>query len=420
MSETLAWWAMLQVVGLAALPLCLSLFQRLPDKGYTLSKAFGLLVAGYIFWILVHVGLPNTTRAIWFVLLLVAAASAILLWRRRVDVITFARERWWLILATEALLFITFITAAYLRSYVPDFGGTEKPMDLMFLNAVTRAESFPPIDPWLTGESVSYYYFGYLLVSVMTRLSDTIASVPIGVGYNLGLAMIVALTVTGAFGLIYNLTAPSERRASEGGPGTPARGFNSKPLWRPMIFGLAGALLLAVMGNLEGLLELLAAHDFGSAGFWNWIGIRELGAYNSTSWFPDQFWFWWRATRILDAGAGIHEIPFFSFLLGDLHPHVMSIPFVLLAVGVALTLLRSDEPLDLVVWLERPLWLIGFGLIVGGLAFLNTWDMPTMAFLITLIVVLRNRLNTNRWSWGLALDSIGFLIPLFLVAFLAY
>ncbi|MCI0777258.1 MAG: hypothetical protein J4N95_03675, partial [Chloroflexi bacterium] len=273
----------------------------------------------------------------------------------------------------------------------------------------------------------SYYYFGYLLVSVMTRLSDTIASVPTGVGYNLGLAMIVALTVTGAFGLIYNLIAPSERGLAEGGPGTPEKGFNSKLLWKPMIFGLAGALLLAVMGNLEGLLELLAAHSFeleqeifGSSGFWEWINVPPLAGYDSYSWFPDQFWFWFRATRILDAAAGIHEMPFFSFLLGDLHPHVMSIPFVLLAVGVALTLLHSDEPLDVVVWLERPLWLIGFGLIVGGLAFLNTWDLPTMAFLITLIVVLRNRLNANRWSWGLALDSIGFLIPLFLVAFLAY
>ena len=110
MSETLAWWAMLQVVGLAALPLCLSLFQRLPDKGYTLSKAFGLLLVGYIFWILVHIGLANSGRGIWLVLLLVASASALLLWRRRVDVVSFARERWWLILATEALLFLAFIT----------------------------------------------------------------------------------------------------------------------------------------------------------------------------------------------------------------------------------------------------------------------------------------------------------------------
>ena len=419
MSETLAWWFMMQVVALAALPLCLSLFQRLPDRGYTLSKAFGLLIAGYLFWILVILGLPNSTRIIWFVLLLVAGASAMFVWLRKPDITSFLRERWWLIVATEALLFISFITAAYLRSYVPDFGGTEKPMDLMFLNAVTRAESFPPADPWLAGETVSYYYFGYLLTSVMTRLSDTIAAVPTAVGYNLGLSMIVALTVTGAFGLVYNLAAPREQRAAAVA-GTPAAGFSLKPLWRPMIFGVAGALLLAVMGNLEGLLELFAAHNFGSSSFWSWINVRELSAYDSSRWFPDQFWFWWKATRILDGGAGIHEIPFFSFLLGDLHPHVMSIPFVLLAVGVALTLLRSDGPLDLVVWLERPLWLAAFGVILGGLAFLNTWDMPTMAFVVMLIVVLRNRLNADRWSWGLALDSLGFMIPLFLVAFLAY
>jgi uncharacterized membrane protein len=150
------------------------------------------------------------------------------------------------------------------------------------------------------------------------------------------------------------------------------------------------------------------------------VGIKDLSAYDSTQWFPDQFWFWWKSTRILDAGAGIHEFPFFSFLLGDLHPHVMSIPFVLLAAGVALSLLRSEEPLDLVVWLERPLWLIAFGVILGGLAFLNTWDLPTMAFVVTLMALLRNRLLAERWSWSLALDSAGFLAPLFFVAFLAY
>ncbi|MCH8025284.1 MAG: hypothetical protein IH866_00690 [Chloroflexi bacterium] len=416
MSETLVWWVMVQVVGLAALPLCLILFHRLPDRGYALSKPFALLIAGYIFWILVIVGLPNTTRAIWFALALLAAASAYVAWRRRDELLAFARDHWSLIVATEVLFFLAFITAAYLRSYVPDFGGTEKPMDLMYLNAVTVSDSFPPADPWLAGESVSYYYFGYLLVSLMTRLSGLATSI----GYNLGLAMIVAMTVTAAFGLVYNLAAPRERSAQETGPGIPAAGSSKRTLWRPMLFGLVAALLLAVMGNLVGLLELFAAHNVGSAGFWSWVNIPGLSAYDSGSWFPDQFWFWWRATRVLDFGSGIHEMPFFSFLLGDLHPHVMSIPFVLLAVGVAMAFLRSEGPLDLVVWLERPVTLIAFGLILGGLAFLNTWDMPTMAFVVTLAVVLRNRLLTDRWSWGLALDSLGFVVPLYLVAFLAY
>jgi len=416
MSETLVWWLMLQVVGLAALPLCLSLFRRLPDRGYTLSKAFGLLLAGYLLWILnIMRILPNSTGGIWWVLALLFAASGFVAWRKREELLEFWRERWWLIYATELLLFVAFIVAAYLRSYVADIGGTEKPMDFMFLNAVTRGDHFPPADPWLAGESVSYYYFGYLIVSIMTRLSGLETSI----GFNLGLSMIVALAVTGAFGLVYNLAAPHEQRAAEGGPGAQAAAA-SKPLWRPMAFGLVAAFMLVVMGNLEGVLEWIAAHDMGSSGFWSWVGVKDLFPYDSTRWFPDAFWFWWKATRILDSGVGIHEFPFFSFLLGDLHPHVMSIPFVLLAVGVAMTLFRSDEPLDLVVWLERPFALIAFGLILGALAFLNTWDMPTMAFVIALVALLRNRIVAGHWSWGLAVDTGGFVIPLYVVALLAY
>ncbi|OGO50110.1 MAG: hypothetical protein A2148_07305, partial [Chloroflexi bacterium RBG_16_68_14] len=417
MSETLLWWLMVQVVGLSALPLCLTLFRRLPDRGYTLSKAFALLLVGYLFWILnVMRLLPNSTGGIVFVLVLFFLASAFVVWRRREELSAFFRERWWLIYATEGLFFLTFILAAYLHSYVPEIGGTEKPMDFMFLNAVTRGASFPPQDPWLAGENVSYYYFGYLLVSIMTRLSGLETSI----GYNLGLAMVVAMAVTGAFGLVYNLAAPQEERRAQAGPGTPAAGYSRRPLWRPMAFGCAAGLLVVAMGNLAGLLELLAAHGFGSDGFWSWIGIKELTGYDSARWYPDQHWFWWRSTRILDGSVGIHEFPFFSFLLGDLHPHVMSIPFVLLAAGAGLALLRSEEPLDLVVWLERPLWLLAFGLMLGALAFLNTWDMPTMAFIITLAALLRNRLLAERWSRGLALDTAGFVAPLFLVGFLAY
>jgi YYY domain-containing protein len=423
MSETLVWWLMMQVVGLAALPLCLLLFRRLPDRGYTLSKAFALLLVGYWFWILnvMHV-LPNTAGGIWIVVFVLIAISAVVYWLRREELLAFARERWWLIVAAEVIFFLAFITAAYLRSYVADLGGTEKPMDFMFLNAVTRGKHFPPADPWLAGKNVSYYYFGYLLVSVMTRLSALDTSV----GFNLGLSMIVALAVIGVFGLVYNLAAPREERVTEGGPGTPAAGFDtSRVLWRPIVFGVIAAFLLAVIGNLEGLLEALAAHNVGPHGFWTWVHIKELTKYNSPTWYPSGgsppgYIFWWKATRILDNGVGIHEFPYFSFLLGDLHPHVMAIPFVLLALGVAQVFLRSEGPLDLVVWLERPFALVAFAIVVGGLAFLNTWDMPTMAFVVGLAALIRNRLLAERWSWGIALDTAGFIVPLYLCAALAY
>jgi YYY domain-containing protein len=420
MSETLVWWVMMQVVGLAALPFCLLLFRRLPDRGYTLSKAFALLLLGYFFWILniAHI-LPNTRAGISIVLFILLGISAFVYWNRRDELLAFVRERWWLIVATEVVFFVTFITAAYLRSYVSDLGGTEKPMDFMFLNAVTRGKHFPPPDPWLAGKNVSYYYFGYLLVSVMTRLSAQ----PTSIGFNLGLAMIVGLAVTGVFGLVYNLAAPRKERATQGGPGTPAAGFAAPVLWRPIIFGLIAGFLLAVIGNLEGLFEALAAHGVGPHAFWSWANIDPTDPvvpYHSTHWYPDHYFFWWRATRILDNGVGIHEFPFFSFLLGDLHPHVMAIPFVLLALGVAQLFLRADGPLDLVVWLERPFSLAVFAIILGALAFLNTWDMPTIAFVIALVALLRNRLLAEKWSWGIVLDTAGFLVPLFLCAMLAY
>ena len=75
-SETLVWWLMVQVVGLAALPLCLTLFRRLPDRGYALSKPFALLLVGYLFWILNVIILPNSLWSIWFVLALLFLASS--------------------------------------------------------------------------------------------------------------------------------------------------------------------------------------------------------------------------------------------------------------------------------------------------------------------------------------------------------
>ena len=74
MSETLLWWLMVQLIGLATLPLCMAFFRRLPDRGYALSKPFGLIIGGYLFWILNIVRvLPNTQRGIAWALFLLAA-----------------------------------------------------------------------------------------------------------------------------------------------------------------------------------------------------------------------------------------------------------------------------------------------------------------------------------------------------------
>ena len=73
-----------------------------------------------------------------------------------------------------------------------------------------------------------------------------------------------------------------------------------------------------------------------------------------------------------------------------MHPHVMSIPFVLLFVGVALNIYRL--PSDF--WREyRSVYpyaiVVAAALVLGGLGFNNLWDMPTFAALLIGVLALK-------------------------------
>jgi len=102
----------------------------------------------------------------------------------------------------------------------------------------------------------------------------------------------------------------------------------------------------------------------------------------------------------------IDEFPFFSFLLGDNHPHVLALPFVLLAIALAFNLLlrqtnrprneagphlAADRPLPSPWWNPAAFaldhdWVLFFfsALILGALGFLNTWDLPIYLGLVVL------------------------------------
>ena len=115
-------------------------------------------------------------------------------------------------------------------------------------------------------------------------------------------------------------------------------------------------------------------------------------------WNP-RFWFWWRASRVIsdyDLNGNhievIDEFPFFSFLLGDLHPHVLAIPIVLLLIGMAAEFfLRAKNSLEE----EKPGFisnqrgfLLFYGFLLGTLGFTNTWDFPIYFGLILLLIIL--------------------------------
>jgi len=364
-----SWYLAWQVLAFAAWPLLFVWLRRLPSRGYALAKALGLLLIGVLVWWggILHF-FPFTLAALLGGMALLAGAGGWLLWPRREEF-----RAWWeaqrhFVLTVELLMLGAWLLWTLVRATQPQLetAGGEKWMEIAFLNAVLRTRYFPPHDPWLSGYAISYYYLGYVLMGVLTRLSGVAATV----AFNLANATWFSLTVVGAYGLLYDLLAGKRLSA---------------PLLAP--------LLLVLTGNAEGFLEVLHARGLLPAAFWQWLGIHYLDSAPRPpfSWVPQRFFWWWQASRTLRDVAPwgesieiIDEFPAFSFLLGDMHPHLLGLPFVLVAIALAyhLYLTTREQPTQAVPsWAVLLGWLPYAGML-GALGFLNTWDFPIYGLLM--------------------------------------
>ena len=342
MSEPLAWLLVIEFMGLLGMPLAFFLFPHLPDRGFALSKILALLVAAYLFWIL---GLSGVVLALPLTIVGILVAGVVafcyLYFRHWPALEDYLRTQWRYLVLVEGLFLAIFLVWVFLVSEAPAINHTEKPMDFAFLNSILQSTSFPPEDPWLSGHSISYYYFGHFILALPMKL----AGIASNVGYNLALATLPALVAVASFSLVYNMV-----RLTGGG-------FRAA-CW----FGLCAPALLVVAGNLQGALEFVQLRGWGGDGFWQWVAIKGMAGTAGEGLFPDGNWWWWRATRVIDTLDGgvsldytITEFPFFSFLLGDLHSHVLALPFVLLVLSLCLNLFHSPEPLRL-RWHLRHRW----------------------------------------------------------------
>ena len=396
MLNVILWLVAIEAIGLVAFPLCYYLLPRLKDRGYSVSKALGLVVLGYLSWILsvLHI-LPSAQITVLALLFGLGGLSAWYFWDRREEFKEFFVEQRTAILVAEGIFLTMFFAWVVFRAYDPAIDHTEQPMDFAFLNASVRSFFGSPEDPWLRGESVSYYYFGYWMMGTLTKLT----SIPSYVSYNLSLALIPALGAMGIFGLVYNMVSSETRR-----------------LRYALFGGVAASLLLILAANLEGVLEFLWANGIGSEGFWDWVAIEGLEgptANQTETWRPVEWLWWWRATRVISTYDGgeladytIHEFPSFSFILGDLHPHVMSIPFVLLYLAMCWNFLRTPA----FAWREfnvrSYVTVFAMAFVLGALAFTNAWDLPVFWALLVGIAALKVYSLRGGQIWGLIKGSV--------------
>jgi YYY domain-containing protein len=413
------WYLLVAGFGWLSFPIAYRFLKALPDRGYAFGRALGLLLWGFVFWTLSSYGLLQNDLGGLITAAVLLTALSWWAWRQLPpgELRAWLRAHRSLVVAMELVFLVAFVFMAFVRYSRPEIFHTEQPMELAFINAILRSPSMPPHDPWLAGFSISYYYFGYLLVAMLAKLVGVTGSI----AFNLGFITIFASAALGAYGLAVNLLSlykPKAQRAL---------------LWLACL----APLFVLVLGNAEGLLEIAhARHAFWSAdasgaqtsGFWTWLDVEDLTNPPSAEprWTPRNyatgFWWWWRASRVINdqtfSGGDqelIDEFPAFSFTLGDLHPHVLSMPFIMLAAGLALNVYlggaERKEPLPFLKLRIEPGFLVLVACVLGALAFLNIWDFPIYVGLFALAYCLRSAQQAG-WSWqrGFELVRLAFLL----------
>ena len=371
---SLRWYGVLFLLTWGMAPWIRLLCPRLADRGMLLARPIALLGMVYPSWLLASLGLlPYSTTGLWVTLAIAAIVGWLVGFRRGFVDRRMARA----LLIGELIAAVSFIAYVWLRGFTPEIINTEKPMDVAMLAASALTNVMPPPDPWFAGEPINYYYLGYLLHGSLTRMAGVVPTT----GFNLALATVFSMTATAAVGAGFDAVRPwmSGRRAAVTG-------------------GLA-AFLVVLAGNLYATLQVLRTPQTLTAGWWD--KVTGIG---------------WRASRIVCDGSRalndcpspavetINEFPFFSFLLGDLHPHLMALPFTIVALGLALQLaLRGAS--GKARWGDAVRMIVTGGLI-GALYALNSWDLPTF-FLLGLVAVWIGQRDVGGAALAMLLLALG-------------
>ncbi len=326
------WFILIEVLGLISIPLAGMVGDRLADRGYSAARTLGIMLVTYMSWIFSYLLGFNAVTILISVLALCLISMCI--YRKQKY---FPNKK--ILLSNELIFAAAFFFFLAVRFYIPIIYMHEKFMDFAFLNAMIRTSSFPPVDPWFAGGSLDfYYYLGYLSVGVPGKL----CSVEPSILFNLAIALIFALCFNLFFGMGYNLTSGKVKYG--------------------MITALSGILL----GNIQGFIEFI-----------NIYIIKE-----PISMVVSMMGYYWSSSRVIP--YTINEFPYFTFIHGDLHSHMLAIPFYLLVLTFLLNIYFRKNANGI---FENTLTLLIFSLSLGFLFPANSWDFPVY-FGLTFLIVL--------------------------------
>lgn len=363
------WWLLAGVLGLCAMPLTGRLFQGFADKGWIFSKALAIAVTGFFTWFLVSIKLAafTTLTCVAVVLIFVVCCIGLFLHQSRKGIWCMPEGHGDLVFWEEVIFFAAFLMWTYFAGFHPQAYGTEKFMDYGFMEAMMRSTTLPATDLWYSQGKINYYYGGQYFAVFLTKLSVT----KVAKTYNLMRTFVAAFAFAMPFSLVYQMV----RDRMDGQ-------LTGKKRCVPPMAGLTAGISLSLAGN---------GHYIVYRWVLPWIQKLQGVESDSSYWFPD-------ATRYIgynpyrEEDRTIHEFPSYSFVLGDLHAHVVNILFVLLLIGILYAWMKKmkSQRLDQVDLRTSAFWkremlspyLLLAGLLLGMYQWTNFWDF-VIYFVVT-------------------------------------
>lgn len=323
LSYIFQWWILFFVIGILFFPFTSFVFRSFIDRGYIFAKVFGMVTISYVLFALstLHI-LPFTYFSILLAGYLTVALSLLPIFMQqkfKKYIFSLVKNRQVIMFVViEEIIFLLCLTLwSFIRSHQPDIHGLEKYMDFGFVNSILKTDYFPAKDLWLAPFSINYYYFGHLITAVLTKLSMLSSAIT----YNLMIATLFAFAFSCSFSIGINLIS---RVIHETKIHINISQF--KKLLTILFAGGISAFLLSLSGNLHAVYTFFKPYsNENPIPFWGLQFLPET--------FPNAYWYP-NATRFIH--NTIHEFPIYSFVVSDLHGHVIGIPIVLTIVAILL------------------------------------------------------------------------------------
>lgn len=359
------WWGALFLVGAAAYPLT-----RRLGLSYFFAKAVGMAVVTYLVYLggVLHI-VPFTQLSIFFALLIVFIGGVVSNRGTKGD---WGHKG---IILEELFFFAALLFWSWVKAHEPSIHNLEKFMDFGFTKSILDSRFFPAPDMWYAGGTINYYYFGHTVMAVLTRLSG----IDLTNTFNLMLTTIFAFCFTMSYAI-------------------------GKQLTKKIIGGVLTAFLVTLAGNMQTIYAFTQGYDGENVQpFWKLLW--PIGEFISR--LPDGLNRYWYANATRFIPYTIHEFPSYSFVVSDVHGHVLSIPFVLLALGLLIAMFGTDRTNKNSQCAMRNAQFIFYGFLCSVLLMTNALDGPIyLGIFLIILVMLNARFMIMSWEKAATIGGV--------------